>query len=143
MKSLLAAINKDAFEQETSVDEALVQEYFERNERKKADEKWIKEHKEKIYKGLNELGKSKADFGTYRASVSVPDNSRFDNDKVLQFVAEKGLYEEVTMRVLDEEKLVALIEDGLIDLEELKSKAWIESKGTARISVKKVERNDD
>jgi hypothetical protein len=140
MKSLAKAINKDVFDQESTVDESLIKEYFERNKRKKEDEEWIKKHKSIVIKELQKLNKDKADFGDYRVSYSVPDKSHFDEGKILEFALQKGIFELITKPVLDEDALDRMIEQGLIDLEELKSHAWVEEKGTPRLSVKKVKK---
>lgn len=124
-------------------DENLVREYFERNERKKDDEKWLKEHKPTIIRTMNDLGKSKSDFGDMRVSVTIPDNSKFDDDKVLEFLVNHDLDEIATKRVVDEEALAQLIEDETVDLEELKDSAWVESQGTPRLSIKRLVHNAD
>lgn len=138
MESLRQIIQKDVFQNETVVDENLIKEYYERNERKKSDEKWLKEHKVAVFKGLQELGKQKAAFGDLQVSYTVPDQSYFDEAKVLEFALEHGVYELVTKAVLDEDALTSMIEQGLIDFDELKEYAWVEKKGTERISVKRV-----
>lgn len=136
MDSLVNAVRGNVFEKETSIDEALVKEFYERNERKKEDEKWLKQYKPLVMKGLEQLGKAKADFGDFRASYTVPDNSKFDEGRVIEFLLEKGLFELGTKPVLDDEALSVMIEQGLIDFDELKERAWIEAKGAPRISIK-------
>ncbi|MEC0276865.1 hypothetical protein [Peribacillus frigoritolerans] len=138
MQSLIDALKKDVFQQEVVVDESLIQEYFERNERKKQDDKWLKENKEVVFQGLKKLDKNKADFGSFRASYTVPDNSKFDEAKVLEFAIGHGIYEQVTKQVLDEDALTNMIEQGLIDLEELKAYSWVAAEGTPRVTIKKV-----
>lgn len=143
MQNLADAINeKDVFMQPEVVDEAVIQEYYERNERKKEDDKWLKAYKPVVAKALADLNKDKADFGEFRASSTVPDNSKFDEDKLIGYIAlhHPDVYEEVTelKAVLNEEKLELAVEEGLLDIEKLKSVAWIEKKGTPRINVKKV-----
>lgn len=138
MLSLLNTIKKDVFQQEEVVDETLIQEYFERNERKKQDDKWLKDNKSAVYNGLLKLKKEKADFGDYRASYTVPDTSKFDEEKVLEFALGHGIHEMVTKQVLDEDALMVMIEQGLIDFEQLKEFAWVEAKGSPRVTIKKV-----
>lgn len=139
MKSLADKINNnDVFAQDVTVDEAIIQEYHERSQRKNSDDKWLKQHKPLVVKGLEQLGKQKADFGEYRASVTVPDQSNFNPDLVIEFLKNKGLYEVATKRVLDEEILMKLIEDEKIDAEELQEYAWETKQGTPRLTIKQV-----
>ena len=128
----------DVFSNENTIDKSLIEEYYSRNERKKEDDKWLKDMKPVIFNGMKQLGKSNADFGEVRVSYSIPDQSHFDEEKVLAFAQERGLFEMVTKPTLDEEALMTMIEQGLIDFDELKSFAWIEKFGTERIMVKKV-----
>ncbi|MGA4519241.1 hypothetical protein ACPA0F_18445 [Solibacillus silvestris] len=128
----------DVFSNENTIDESVIQEYYVRNERKKEDDKWLKDMKPVIFNGMRQLGKNKADFGQVRVSYSVPDQSHFDEEKVLAYALEKGLFEMVTKPALDEQALIRMIEQGLIDFDELKEVAWVEKFGTERITVKKV-----
>ena len=112
------------------VDQELIEEYFRRNERKKEDEKWLKEHRKLIVEELKKQNKDIVDYGNIRVSVIVPNTSNFDKKKVMEFVEMKGIKSEVTKEELDEDRLVLLIEQGVIDVEELKEYAWVESTGT-------------
>lgn len=143
MKNLAKQVNPntDVFNNQSEVSVDIVKEYFERNERKKADEKWLKANKGQIQKAMNAQGKSKEDFEDIRVSITVPDASNFDNDKIMEFLKIKGLDMRGTKRVVDEEKLEELIELGEIDLDELKEHAWVEKKGAPRMTVKKVKRS--
>lgn len=144
MENLINHIKgKDVFENESVIDELIIQEYFMRNERKKEDDKWLKKHKPTVFKGLQALGKDKADFGDIRVSYTIPDQSHFDEVKVLEYALEKGVYEQITKPVLDEDALMTMIEQGLIDFDELKDRAWVEKLGTERVLVKKVKRNEE
>lgn len=134
---------KDLFENDSIVDDSIIQEFYVRNERKKEDDKWLKDHKLKVLKSMQQLGKNKADFGDVRVSYTTPDQSHFDEGKVLEFAKQHGLYEDITKTVLDEVSLVNLIEQGLIDLDQLKEFAWVEKFGTERIIVKKVPSNEE
>lgn len=140
MQNLADYVKGDAF---TQLNEDLINEYFMRNERKKQDEEWLKQHRPAILRGLEEMGKSRTDIGNIRVSVSVPDASHFDMDKVYEYADRLGILEKVTKRVIDEEKLMRCIENGEIALEDLKSYAWVEKKGTPRINVTKVRREHD
>lgn len=126
----------DVFQLQIDLDEELVKEYYERNERKKADEKWIKTNRGKVIKALKRIGREKVDVGSFRVSVIEPDNSKFDEEKVLEFLKTKGLYEQATKRVLDDDALGVLIDKGVIDVEELKEAAWVEAKGHPRVTIK-------
>lgn len=135
MKSLVNSIN-NAFEQETDLSLELVAEYHKRNERKKSDEAWLKKNKPAFERAMAALGKQKYDIGEYRISIVVPDASKFDTAKVTEFLEQKGILEHYTKQVLDEELLAERISSGHIDLEELKKYAWVEAKGTPRLTVK-------
>lgn len=129
---------KDVFAQQSSVDEEILREYHFRNERKKQDEKWLKENKGVILKGLEELGKRKADWGGFRASYSTPDKSHFDMEKVMLYLIAHKLTDQATKLVVDEDKLAKLIEDEIIDLEDLKNFAWVEKYDAPRLTVSVV-----
>lgn len=126
-----------------TADENLIREYYERNKRKREDDRWLKENKPLILKTMCDLGKSKSDFGNMRVSVTIPDNSKFDDAKVLDFLLSHGLEKEATKLVVDEEALEQLVVDGKVDLEALKEAAWVEAQGTPRVSVKELVRNAD
>ena len=95
-----------------------------------------------MLKALKEAGKSVEDFGNLRVSVSVPNTSDFDNDKVLEYVKSKGLIDRVTTPSLDEGKLMEAIENDVIDLEDLKLHAWVESTGSPRVSIKRIDKDE-
>ncbi len=122
------------------VDQELIEEYFRRNERKKEDEKWLKEHRKLIVEELKKQNKDIVDYGNIRVSVIVPNTSYFDKKKVMEFVEMRGIKSEVTKEELDEDRLVLLIEQGVIDVEELKEYAWVESTGTPRVIIKELDR---
>lgn len=122
------------------VNQEFIKEYFRRSERKKEDEKWLKENRQFIINELEKLGKDVVDFGNIRVSMSIPDTSKFDSEKVLEFLEMKGLKDRAIKEELDEEKLMDLINDGLIDVEELKEYAWVESKGSPRIILRELKR---
>lgn len=125
----------DAFKQQSDLTEAFVAEYYTTNERKKADEKWLKTNKSAFTAAMEKLGKSKADFGQYRVSIITPNTGNFDDTLTLKFLADKGLLDKTTKVVLDEEKITELIEHGEIDLAELQSAAWVTKTGTPRLTV--------
>lgn len=134
---------KDVFAQETSVGEDTLREYHFRNERKKQDEKWLKENKASILTGLAELGKRKADWGGFRASYSTPDKSHFDKEKVIEFLESNynhRIYEDVIqqVKVVDENVLAEYVERGEIDLEALRAYAWVEKYDAPRLTVSVV-----
>jgi hypothetical protein len=122
------------------VDQNFIEEYFKRNERKKEDDKWIKEKRRLVIKELQKLEKDVVDYGDIRVSMVIPDTSNFDKEKVLEFVETKGIKSKVVKEELDEDKLMQLIEEGLIDIDELKKYAWIESTGNPRITLKELKR---
>lgn len=124
-----------------TVSQSLIDEFYERNSRKVADEKWLKTNKPALVNAMQELGKQKSDFGDIRVTVSTPDESRFDMEKILEFLANdvpEAIFDRCTKVVVDEDALMAAIEEGSIDLGLLKEFAWIERKGTPRIMVKKL-----
>lgn len=131
----------DVFDDTGSIDKELVEKYYQTNERKKADEKWLKEHKPVVEKALALLNRDKVDVGGLRVSVVVPDTSHFDMDKVLQYLVENR-HLQCLKKVVDEPALEAAIADGDIDVEELKSVAWVESKGAPRLTINKVKSNE-
>ena len=135
MQNLVSAINNTS-----EVNQELIEEYFKRNERRKEDEKWLKEHRKLIVNELQELGRDVVDFGNIRVSVTIPDTSKFDKEKVLEFAEKNGFKDKVIREELDEDKLVQLIESGEVDLEELKEYAWIESTGSPRVTLKELKR---
>lgn len=142
MEKLVKQVVGDVFADPNELSESLLKEYEERNTRKKKDEAWLKKHSSIIKKVLEKMGKSKTDVGNIRVSVSVPDTSHFDMDKVLDYIQSTELSEDtidaVTKIVVDEEGLMKAIEEGLIDADELKAHAWVESEGTPRLTVKKI-----
>lgn len=131
------------FTSKSNLNQHLVEEYFFRNERKKQDEAWLKDNRLKVIKALEDVGKTAEDLGNFRVSMSIPDTSKFDNDKVLDYVRTKGLFDKVVTQVLDETKLVELVEKEEIDLEDLKKFAWMESTGSPRVTVKRLDKNED
>ena len=114
----------------------LVKEYFERNERKKEDEAWMKRNKEKVVKLLGD--KKAMDFGNIRVSVVVPDTSKFNPDKLQEYFQNKKpeYFDGVAKKVVDEKKVEKLVESEQIDIDELMEYAWVESKGSPRVTVK-------
>ena len=135
MQDLANAINNTS-----EVNQELIEEYFKRNERRKEDEKWLKEYRKLIVNELEKLGRDVVDFGNIRVSVTIPDTSKFDKEKVLEFAEKNGFKDRIIREELDEDKLVQLIESGEVDLEELKEYAWIESTGSPRVTLKELKR---
>lgn len=135
MQNLVRVVNSTS-----EVNQELIEEYFKRNERRKEDEKWLKKHRKLIVNELQELGRDVVDFGNIRVSVTIPDTSKFDKEKVLEFAEKNGFKDKVIREELDEDKLVQLIESGEVDLEELKEYAWIESTGSPRVTLKELGR---
>lgn len=135
MKNLANKINETI-----EVNQDLIDEYFKRNERKKEDDKWLKKHRELIIAELNKLGKDRVDYGNIRVSITVPNTSKFDKEKVLEFADTKGIRAKVIKEELDEDKLMQLIENEEVSVEELKEYAWIESKGSPRITLKELDK---
>jgi len=131
----------------TAVDEKLIQEYFERNRRMKADEAWLKEHGKLIKNALKDTPKSV--IGNYVVNISVPNTSKFNTDKVLQYIEEKikptngAVYKLCTKIALNEEGFTECVENGLIDLDEVKEYAWEESTGSPRLTISERKVADD
>lgn len=121
-----------------TLDAKILQEYYEHTQNKKKEEEWLNKHRALILQELKNLEKTAVRVGNYQAKVTIPNNSKFDEDKVLEFLEEKGLLEQATKKVLDEEKLTTLIENGLISLEELKDYAWVSLEGSPRLTVQMV-----
>lgn len=129
------------------VDESLIREYFERNERKKSDEAWLKSKAPIIREALKDTPKSM--YGDLVVTLSTPNTSKFDNEKIVEFLKEKvkplneEIYDICIKHEVDEQGLEDCLEQGLIDLEELKKYAWEESKGTTRLLISKRRTEDD
>lgn len=124
-----------------TVSQSLVDEYYERSQRKSQDDKWLKQNKPAIVHAMEELGKQKSDFGDIRITVSTPDESKFDTEKILVFLANdvpRDVFDRCTSVVVNEEALMECIHEGTIDLDALKAIAWVEKAGTPRIMVKKL-----
>ena len=142
MKKLAQQVN-DVFD---TLDEDLLKEYYERSERKKQDEAWIKKYNGIIKDILIKQGKSNEQVGNIVVSVSVPDTSKFDEEKLLEYIVslynEQKISDEDYFKCLktsiNEQAIMELVENGVIDLEELKEKAWVQSTGTPRLNVKKL-----
>lgn len=129
------------------VDEHLICEYFERNERKKSDEAWLKSKAPAIRDALKDTPKSV--FGDLIVTVSTPNTSKFNPDKLMEYLETKikpvneELYNGCTKRVVDEDALATYIESAQIDIDDLKAHAWEESIGTPRITISRRKREDD
>lgn len=136
-------LNDDPFKEDLTEYLDLVQEYYRRNELKKTNEKWLKDNREKILEVMRKIGKDKADIGDYRVSITIPDTSGFDKEKVLQFLEKRGLLDETTDRVPNEEKIQEAIAQGLFTLEDLKEAAWVTATGSPRINIIKRSNQDE
>jgi hypothetical protein len=125
------------------VDEALIQEYFTRNKRKKEDEKWLKSNGNAIKKALADTPKSL--IGDYAVIISVPDMSNFNRDKTLEYLEKNhsDILKNCTVAVLDEEVLSQYIEDGTVDIKALKEYAWEETQGSPRLLITKKEEQEN
>lgn len=128
--------NTNIFDTVDQSQKDFVRQYYEINTRKNADEKWLKENKAKLRELVGEGGAG--DFGNIRVKVTVPNSSKFNMDKVHQFVKMKGIEEITTKRVVDEAKLMGLINSGTINLEELQEFAWEEIAGAPRVTIKEI-----
>ena len=135
MQNLVSKVNGNK-----EVSQEFIEEYFKRNERKKEDEKWIKENRKLVIKELKRLERDVVDYGNIRVSMTIPNTSKFDKEKVLEFAETKGIKSKVIKEELDENKLMQLIEEGLIDVEELQKYAWVESTGSPRVTLKELDR---
>lgn len=130
-------IEENVFNQVTEEELSLVSTYYDCNEKKKELEKWLKSNKSRIETVLEKYGRSKMDFGQLRVNYVVPDSSKFDNEKLVEFCLQKGL-ESCLKYTVNEEALTDAIEREVIDVDELKQYAWVEGKGSPRITVSKV-----
>lgn len=135
MEKLAEYLTSNSFEQ-TELSEDIVSEYYFRSERKKEDERWLKNNRKYIVEGLKSLGVDKKQVADYRVILTNVDKSGFNMDKVLEFLQTKGLTKYLKF-VVDENKLTEGIENGEIDVNELTEYAW-EEKWTPRLTVKKV-----
>ena len=135
MQNLVSKVNGNK-----EVSQEFIEEYFKRNERKKEDEKWIKENRKLVIKELKRLERDVVDYGNIRVSMTIPNTSKFDKEKVLEFAETKGIKSKVIKEELDENKLMQLIEEGLINVEELQEYAWVESTGSPRVILKELDR---
>lgn len=129
------------------VDEKLIREYYERNERKKQDEAWLKSKATIIREALKNTPKSV--YGDLVVTISIPNTSKFNTDKLMEYLETKikpvdeDLFNACTKRVINEDQLSVYIENGQIDLNELQEYAWEESTGTPRVKVSKMEQKND
>ncbi len=133
------------FEQKVAVDNQLINEYFVRNSRKSEDEKWLKENRLAIVEAFSEANINKKDFNDIRVSISVPNESKFDPDKLCTYLQTKFTFNEFLTMVQfkpNEEKVVELINEGRIDLDDVKTHCWIEKMGSPRLTVKKLKKSD-
>jgi hypothetical protein len=116
------------------ISEEEVKEFYERSQRSKEDKAWLDKIKP-LFRQHFLLPKNLV--GDYVVSSVVPDESKFNMDLVKEHI--KNKYPEVYLSVIkeeiDETKLEAAIELEQIDITELKKVAWVEKKGTPRISV--------
>lgn len=135
MEKLAEYLTNNSFEQ-TELSEDIVSEYYFRSERKKEDERWLKNNRKYIVEGLKSLGVDKKQVADYQVILTNVDKSGFNMDKVLEFLQTKGLTKYLKF-VVDENKLTEGIENGEIDVNELTEYAW-EEKRTPRLTVKKV-----
>jgi hypothetical protein len=119
----------------------LVKEYYECNEAKKQCEAWLKRNKPKIEAAMKAIRKDKTVINEYMVSIVVPNTSKFDMEKVLQYAQSNG-HDEVLKQVVDEEALAEAIDNGEINIARLKEVAWVESTGTPRLTIKKVSKED-
>lgn len=132
---------KRFFKEDNEMTEDLLHDYFENNEKKKELTKYLKTQNEKIKAAMVDLGKDKYDTNGYRVSISTPDKSEFDKEKLLNYLLDnyKQFIAVFTKPELDEEGLATLIDMGEVDLEELKKVAWVDKKGSPTLRISKNE----
>lgn len=133
----------DYFDEAFEIEEELLRQYDEINDRKKKDEKWLKENGKYVKEIMERAGKDKKDVGNYRVSVVVPDTSKFDEDKLLEVltnILDEDALDKVTTRKINETVLTEMVEAGEVDIDTLKAFAWVESKGSPRLTIKRIER---
>lgn len=130
---------------EKQKDMTLLKEYCERSERKREDEKWLKDNRGKIlpfYKGATDTVKELVEDFEF---LYIPvDASGFDEEKVLNYL--KDLIEsgtEViktaikTVESVDYDILEELCDQGVMSLDELKERAWVTKPGTPKLVTKR------
>jgi hypothetical protein len=143
MKKLQKLLNPDVFDDTGDLDKDIINEFYERSERKREDEAWLNKHKPLIKDAMFKLGKNISAVGDKRVVITEVDSSKFDLDKVLaylqMYVTEPEVMYECTKVVVNEDGLEKAIEAGLINLDDLKHYAWVSSKGTSRVTIKKNE----
>jgi hypothetical protein len=109
-----AAAGVDVFVRTTESEIELVKEYNTRNQRKLADEKWLKANKPNIEAILSDNDRDRMDFDGVRASISIPDTSKFDDDKLVRYFLDNDPDSKVLKEkfVIDEVELASAIELG-------------------------------
>jgi hypothetical protein len=129
------------------VDEDMINEYFARNQRKKQDEAWLKQYGRLIKEALSDTPKSV--IGNYVVTVTVPDNSKFNEEKLMSYLTEKVLpvngaaFKISTKLAIDEEGFTECVEKGLINMDEVKEFAWEEIKGSPRLTITERKASSD
>lgn len=139
MKNLATNVTSNVFDN-TILEKELVKEYYERSERKKEDEAWLKKYGNLVKDIMVKQNKNKEDVDDLRVSISIPDTSHFDNEKLLKYLLLNypNLKEHYISYKIDEDGLEYLIKEGHVDVEELRENAWVVSKGSPRLIVKKL-----
>jgi hypothetical protein len=134
----------DEFDIKGSPSKELIERYHALNETKKSLEKDLDSLKNEIKSSYSSATKQVL-YG-YKVEVTYPDTSKFDNDKVIDFLQnclrvgmiDKDDFDTSTTLALNEEGLTDLINSGKIVFDALKDYAWVESKGSARLTVTKL-----
>lgn len=133
---------KDVFDSNEKLDitEDFIAEYYARKEALDREKKALDEINNYIKKSLLSSGLNKAKFGNVVVSITTPNTSKFDMDKVLEFMYDRypDFVDNVTKRVVDDSKLEELVLSGKVDKDALVDFAFVESKGTPRATYKYV-----
>lgn len=121
----------------------LIEEYYFRLQRKKEDERWLRENGEKIKEIFIKNNLSKSKIGKFVVTVSIPDYSNFDMEQVKEKLKSEypEIFEQVKKEEIDEEKLEKVLEQQPELIEVLKD-CWVEKKGTPRINISLVKGDD-
>lgn len=122
------------------IDKNLIEEYYFRLQRKKEDERWLKENGERIKEIFIKNNLSKSKIGKFIVTVSIPDYSNFDMEQVKERLKTEypEIFEQVKKEEIDEDKLEQVLNENPQLLELLRD-CWVERKGTPRITINIVD----
>jgi len=130
-----------ASDEELDISEEVVRDFYTRKAKFNKEKSALDKINKMIKKTLLESGKHVARFGNIVVKISIPDTSKFNMDKVLEYVKKNhpDMVHKLTKQVIDEDALDFAIDTGLIDTVELSKFALERSLGTPRATLKEVE----